>query len=93
MAEKKIWNIYHEYDDFLSSDGWQAFNQRDLMATVYATYEEIKAFLEKWDKPVVCGHTNCNGDAYEHSVVAEEACIQDISEFKPYWAEEDEKSE
>lgn len=82
MSEKKMWNIYHEYDE-PDGDWYCSVDRSDYIGTVYATDEEIREYLEKWDKPEEAGHCTMTGTMYEHTVRAELLVPMDISDFGP----------
>ena len=46
-----LWNIYHHYD--VDGAYGDAVGQVDHIATIEATEEEVKAFVEKWHKPII----------------------------------------
>lgn len=78
--EKKLWNIYEESD--VDGGFGDAVWAQNLVGTVMATDEEIKEFLEYWDKPRVYDHPYA--DLMEHHIVAEEVHTVDIHGFEPY---------
>ena len=82
MSEKKMWNIYHEYD-MSDGEGYGSFHECDYAGTVSATDEEIQEYLEKWNKPEKHDHCTLDGDLYYHTVRAEVLEVVDISKFGP----------
>ena len=44
MQEKKLWNIFHQYQNY------DVHFIEDLFATVLATEEQVETFREKWSK-------------------------------------------
>ena len=78
MEEKKfLWNIVHEYD--VDGGFGDAICKEARIATVYATTEEIKAFIAKYDKPYEYDHPYAA--LYCHGVRADEITPVDISEL------------
>ena len=51
MADKKLYIIVHYYD--VDGGFGDAIPREEVIATVWATEEETKSFLEKYDKPYV----------------------------------------
>ena len=78
--EKKLYAIYHNYDE---ADEYGDSVYVSLMVGVLsATEQEIKEFLDKWDKPEV--YDTPYDSLVCHSVRAEEIKILDISSLQPY---------
>ena len=80
MSEKKLWNIFHCY----GTDGGfgDYIPQEDHVGTVEATEEEIKEFLEKWDKPEVYEKPYAELDC--HAVRAVPVEVVELKGFEPY---------
>lgn len=79
--KKKLWAIYH----LLTVDGGygDAIPQDEMVGIVEATDEEIKAFVEKYDRPVVYD------EPYDkltcHGIQAQEIkVIHNLDEVEPY---------
>lgn len=85
MSEKKLYAIYHTYD----TDGGfgDAIPQTDHVATVMATEEEIKEFLDKWCKPEVYEHPYA--DLSCHYVHAEPVEVVELAACEPYSTDPD----
>ena len=83
--EKELYAIYHVYDE----DGGfgDAVTIRDMVGAVWATKEELDAFLKQWDKPEVCGMPY--DTLFCHAIEAEALEPTDISKFKPYSTDPD----
>ena len=80
MGEKKLWNIFHEYD--VDSGMGGAMPIYDLVGTVEATEDEINRFIQKWNKPEVYDHPY--DDLRCHTVYAKEVKFVDLNELEPY---------
>lgn len=80
--EKKLFAVFHEYD--VDGGFGDAVGTSDFVGCIYATDEEAKAYLEKWDKPKVYAHPY--SDLYCFGVKLEEVKIYDgdIMDFAPY---------
>lgn len=78
--EKKLWNIFHSY----GTDGGfgDYVLQENLAGTVEATDEEIKEYLEKWNKPEIYDTPYDELDC--HNVTAEEIIVKKLHELEPY---------
>ena len=77
---RKLYNIFHQFD--VDGGFGDAVGKRMHVGLVKATEEEIKNFLEIWDKPRVYEHPY--SDLYEHSVVAEEVKVAELKDVVPY---------
>lgn len=77
---KEHWAIFHGY----TVDGGygDAIWEEDMVGTVEATEDEINAFIEKYNVPIVYDHPY--DDLTAHHIRAEKFEIKDISEIKPY---------
>lgn len=81
MAEKKLFAIFHYYDE--DDDLCDEYGPgRHYAGLVEATDEEIAKFLEKWSKPEVYYHWY--RDFVCHIVKAEEVKAEDPNVFEPY---------
>lgn len=78
--EKKLYAIYHGVDE----DGGygDAVYTENMIGIVKATEEEIKAYIEKWNKPIVYDHPYA--DLSCHNVYAEEISVANLDELNPY---------
>ncbi len=78
---KKYYNIYHMSDIY---DGRSSVpvQQHKYIGLVYATEEEIKEFLEKWNKPRVYYHMY--DVLYEHLVTAVPVEVKELNKLEPY---------
>lgn len=83
--EKKLYAIYHIYDE----DGGfgDAVCIRDMVGVVWATKEELDAFLKQWDKMEVYDIPYATLTC--HAIEAEAIEPTDISQFKPYSTDPD----
>ena len=78
-AEKKYYNIYHISECF---EGSRISRHQKHCGLIEATDEEIKAFLEKWNRPRV--YFNRGDKLYEHMVVALPVKKSSTDELEPY---------
>ena len=82
---KKLWNIFHGYD--VDGGFGDPVYQEDLVATVEATDDEIKEFVEKWNKSEVYdrpyGYLEC------HAVFAREVEVKMLQGLEPYSTDPD----
>ena len=63
-------------------DGGRIVQQKKYAGIVEATEEEIKKFLEEWNKPRIYYHLS--DSLYEHLVTAVPVKVQDITTLQPY---------
>lgn len=84
---KKLYAIYHVFDYGLEYG--DALHTEELSGYVLATDDEIKDFIEKWNKPIV--YDIPYDELRCHGIRTEEVSIfdKDISEFEPYDKYED----
>lgn len=77
---KKFYAIFHGVDE----DGGfgDAVYTESMMGIVEATQEEIDAFIQKWDQPIVYDHPY--DDLCCHYVRAEEIQFCDLDKLNPY---------
>lgn len=81
MESKKLYAIYHGY----SVDGGygDAIWEEEMTGLVWATQNEIDAYVKKYNKPVVYDHPY--DDLVCHGIRAEEAAIDEsLDQVKPY---------
>lgn len=85
MENKNLYAIFHGYDE----DGGfgDAVWVENLTGVVWATDEEIAAYLERYDKPEVYDHPYA--DLTCHSLRAEKLSIaENLDQLKPYGEED-----
>lgn len=77
---KKFYAIFHGVDE----DGGfgDAVYTESMMGVVEATQEEIDAFIQKWNKPVIYDTPYANLSC--HNVRAEEIQFDDLNKLNPY---------
>lgn len=75
-----LYNIYHCYD--VDGGFGDAVPQREHVALVEATEEEIIEFLNHWDRPRV--YDIPYAKLKEHHVEAEIVKIQELKDVQPY---------
>lgn len=77
---KKFYAIFHGVDE----DGGfgDAVYTENMMGVVEATQEEIDAFIQKWNKPVI--YDTPYVDLSCHNVRAEEIQFVDLNKLNPY---------
>ena len=77
---KKFYAIFHGVDE----DGGfgDAVYTESMMGVVEATQEEIDAFIQKWNKPVI--YDTPYADLSCHNVRAEEIQFVDLDKLNPY---------
>ena len=78
--EKKLYAIFHGHDEKCVFG--DAVYTEDMMGVVSATEEEIKAYVEKWNKPIIYDSTYTDFSC--HNVYAQEVSIVDLNELNPY---------
>lgn len=78
--EKKLWAIYHDYD--VGGAFGDSRSETEMVGIVQATKEEIEAFIQKYDKPIV--YDDPYDKLYCHSVRAEEVEISSLDSICPY---------
>ena len=74
---KKFYVIFHGVDK--DGDHCDPVRTESMMGIVEATKEEIDAFIQKWNKPVVY-----YADLSCHHVRAEEIMLCDLNKLNPY---------
>lgn len=74
MSEKKLWNIFHQYQDY------EGNYDQDLVGTVSATQEEVDEYCKKWSKE----KTSEDGMMYGIVSATEVQPDSDLSTLVPY---------
>lgn len=82
---KKLWNIFHAYD--VDGGFGDPVGVEDLVATVEATDDEIKEFVEKWNKPECYEKPYCYMEC--HRVYTREVQVKTLQGLEPYSTDPD----
>ena len=75
-----LYIIKHCYD--VDGGFGDAVAQETVVGTAMATEEQIKAYIEKWNKPRIYDKPYCA--LYDHSVRAEKIEVSDLDSIVPY---------
>lgn len=78
--EKKLWAIYHDYD--VDGGFGDSIHETEMVGVVQATEEEIEAFIQKYDKPII--YDKPYDELYCHSVRVEEIEMTSLDSICPY---------
>jgi hypothetical protein len=75
-----FYQVFHVYD--VDGGFGDAVKKEKCVGVTEATQEEIKKFLETWDKPRIYEHPY--SDLYEHHVVVRPVEVKPLADIEPY---------